>query len=135
MTDFRPTSATRLVRVYPSLTRRRQDAPMPNLPFDATITLGDHHMAAAGLDPQRRRATIVDAVRGAVQRMDGANWIDVAAADFPPRCTGWVTLYPCGSSAKPDSPPWHDLRRRVEETVRAALIAAAIPFQAPDPFS
>jgi hypothetical protein len=100
---------------------------MPSLPFDATITLGDHHLAAAGLDPQQRSAAIVDMVRSAVQRMDGANWIDVEAADFPQTCRGWVTLYPLGSSSTPDTLPWRELCHRVEETVKVALIAAAIP--------
>jgi hypothetical protein len=114
--------------LYPSLTRLRQDGPIHSLPFDATITLGDHHLAAAGLDSQRHLATIVDVVRGTVQRMDGANWIDVEVADFPPTCAGWVTLYPRGSSAKPpDNAPWHDLCRRVEETVGAALNTIVIP--------
>jgi hypothetical protein len=63
--------------LYPSLTRLHQDGPMHSLPFDATITLGDHHLAAAGLDPQQRPVTTVDVVRNAVQRMDGASWIDV----------------------------------------------------------
>ena len=91
---------------------------MSSLPFDATITLGDHHLLAAGLDPQRRPTTIVDAVRSAVQCMDGALI-----------CPGWVTFYPRGSSARPpDTPPRHNLLRRVEEMVGAALVAAATPF-------
>jgi hypothetical protein len=63
----------------------------------------------------------------AVECMDGASWIDVEAADFPPTCPGWVTLHPRGSSGTQDTPAWHDVRRRVEETVKAALAA---PFQA-----
>ncbi len=101
---------------------------MHSLPFDATITLGDHHLAAAGLDPQRRPATIADVVRSAVQRMDGASWIDVEVANFPPTCPGWVTLYPRGSSAKPpDTEPWRNLCRQVEETVGVALNTMVIP--------
>jgi hypothetical protein len=37
-------------------------------PFDAVITLNDHHLEAAGLTG-----------RQAVERLDGAGWIDLAA--------------------------------------------------------
>ncbi len=45
--------------------------------FDATITLNDHHLAAAGLTG--RKAEAVEAVRQAVERMEGAGWIGVDA--------------------------------------------------------
>jgi hypothetical protein len=45
--------------------------------FDTTITLNDHHLAAAGMTD--RKAEAVEAVRRAVERMDGAHWIGVAA--------------------------------------------------------
>ena len=101
---------------------------MPNHAFDATITLGDHHLTAVGLDSGHRADAIVDAVRTAVQRIDGADWIDVEVGCFPPDCPGWVTLYPRGSSgAMPDTPSWHALHHQVEETAKAALAAAAVP--------
>jgi hypothetical protein len=90
---------------------------------------GDH----VGLHPEQRHDAIVDAVSKAVQGMDGANWIDVMAANFPPTCPGWVIVYPRGNHHIPDTQPWRDLRHRVEETVKAAMIAAAVPFQAPQP--
>jgi hypothetical protein len=91
-------------------------------------TLGDHHLTAVGLDPGHPADAIVDTVRTAVQRIHGADWIDVEVGCFPPTCPGWVTLYPCGSSsATPDTPPWHALRCQVEETVKAALVVAAAP--------
>jgi hypothetical protein len=58
------------------------DAP----PFDAVITLNDHHLEAAGL--AGRAAEAVAAVRQAVERIDGAGWIDVAAQYFPPQLPG-----------------------------------------------
>jgi hypothetical protein len=63
-------------------------------PFDAVITLNDHHLAAAGLTG--RKAEAVAAVRQAVERMDGAGWIDVEAQYFPPHLAGWVVVYPRG---------------------------------------
>jgi hypothetical protein len=57
--------------------------------------------------------------------MHGANWTDVAAADFPPTCPGWETVYPHGRSVTPDTPPWRERCRQVEESVRAALTAIA----------
>jgi hypothetical protein len=95
--------------------------------FDATITIGHHHMAAAGLDP-RQAAGSVDAVRRAVQMMDGAGWIDVEAADFPAACCGWVMIYPRGRSITPDTAEWRERCRQVEEAVKATLIAAAASF-------
>jgi hypothetical protein len=52
--------------------------------FDATITIGHHHLRAAGLDAEQAAVAAVNAVRRAVERMDGANWIDVMASDYPP---------------------------------------------------
>lgn len=69
--------------LYVCLTRARHHAPMPDVSFDATITIGYHHLRAAGVDPQQSSAAAVDAVRRAVARMDGANWIDVEAAGLP----------------------------------------------------
>jgi hypothetical protein len=39
--------------------------------FDATISIGDHHLAAAGLEGRRTEAA--EAVRKAVEGMDGAS--------------------------------------------------------------
>jgi hypothetical protein len=61
---------------------------MRSPPFDATITLGNHHLIAVGLDPEQRHDAAVDAVSRAVQGMDGANYIDVMTANFPPTCPG-----------------------------------------------
>jgi hypothetical protein len=54
--------------------------------FDATITFNDHHLAAAGLTC--RKAEAVEAVREAVERMDGAGWIDVEPESYPPSAAG-----------------------------------------------
>jgi hypothetical protein len=49
--------------------------------FDATITLNDHHLSTSGLSGPEA----VIAVRQAIERMNGAGWIDVAAWSYPPR--------------------------------------------------
>ena len=90
---------------------------MRSSPFDALITPGDH----VGLHPEPRQDAVVDAVQG----MDGANYIDVMAANFPSTCPGWVIVYPRGNRRIPDTQPWRDLRHRVEEMVKATLVAAA----------
>ena len=93
--------------------------------FDATITIGHHHLRAAGLDPEQAAVTGVTAVRRAIERMDGANWIDVMASDYPPATPGWVIVYPRGSSIPPDTAEWRERRSQVEDMAKAALIAAA----------
>jgi hypothetical protein len=90
--------------------------------FDATITLNDHHLAKAGLTAHADAA--VAAVRRAVETMDGAGWIGVAAQSYPPELPGWVILYPRGRGGTPDTPAWHELRCKVEAVVSAALLAA-----------
>jgi hypothetical protein len=49
---------------------------------DATITVTDDHLAAAGLSAEEADAVV--AVRAAIDRMDGAGWIDVEAQSYPP---------------------------------------------------
>ncbi len=66
--------------------------------FDATITLNDHRLGMAGMSDRRDEA--VAAVRQAVERMDGAGWIDVEALDYPAHIPGWVILYPVGSASR-----------------------------------
>jgi hypothetical protein len=70
--------------------------------FDTTISLGDHHLAAAAF--AGRRSEEVVAVRTTVQRMDGPGWIDVEAFAYPSRCEGWVIVYPRGRCITPDTP-------------------------------
>jgi hypothetical protein len=94
--------------------------------FDAVITIGDHHLAPAGL--AGRRSEAVAAVRTAVERMDGAGWIDVEAQSYPPELPDWVIVYPRGRSNIPDTPAWRELRRQVEAVAAAALVAAGAPF-------
>jgi hypothetical protein len=101
---------------------------MSDFAFDATITIGHHHMRAAGIDPRQPVAPIVDAAREAVRRMQGAGWIDIEVADFPPACPGWVTVYPPGRCITPDTPVWHERQRQVEAVIKAALVAVAAPF-------
>jgi hypothetical protein len=72
--------------------------------FDATITLNDHHLEAAGLSGCKAQAAA--AVREAVERMDGAGWIDVEAQSYPPDAAGWVIVYPQGRCIAPDTPEW-----------------------------
>jgi hypothetical protein len=98
----------------------------PWMDFDATITLNDHHLAAASLTD--RPAEAVAAVRRAVERMPGAGWINVEAHYFPPHTPGWVTLYLASHGAPPDTPEWQELQRSVERVAKAALVAAAVPF-------
>jgi len=94
--------------------------------FDATITLNDHHLAAAGLS--ERKLKVVAAVREAVAQMKGAGWIDVEAESYPPGTAGWVIVYPRGRCDTPDAPEWRQLRHLVETVATASLIAAGAPF-------
>jgi hypothetical protein len=94
--------------------------------FDAVITLNDHHLAKAGLTERRSEAVAV--VRSAVERMDGAGWIDVEAQSYPPELPGWVILYRRGRGERPDTPAWRKLRHQVEQTATDALMAAGAPF-------
>jgi hypothetical protein len=94
--------------------------------FDATITLNDHHLAAAGMTD--RPPAAVAAGREGVRRMEGAGWIDVEAQSYPPHAPGWVIVYARGRSDIPDTPEWHNLRTRVETFVTAALVGAGVPF-------
>jgi hypothetical protein len=94
--------------------------------FDATITLNDHHLEAAGLSGCKAQA--VEAVREAVARMDGAGWIDVKPQRYPAWAPGWVIVYPQGRCVTPDTPEWRELRHRVEAVASTALVAASEPF-------
>jgi hypothetical protein len=93
-------------------------------PFDATITLNDHHLERSGLSAPEA----VAAVRQAVERMDGAGWIDVEAHSYPASLPGWVILYSRGQSAKSDTSAWRNLQREVETIATAALVGAGAPF-------
>jgi|HubBroStandDraft_1064217.scaffolds.fasta_scaffold89029_1 hypothetical protein len=97
------------------------------LSIDPVITLNDHHLAVAGLAD--RKAVAVAAVRDAVGRMEGAHWIDVEAETFPAWAPGWVILYPCGRSNRPDTPQKRELPGRVEAMATAAVVAAWVPFR------
>jgi hypothetical protein len=97
-------------------------------PFDATMTIGHHHLAAAGVGPDLPPAAIAHVARSSVARMPGADWIDVEVQDHPPECQGWVVVYPVGRSGTPDTRERRDHRSQVEEAVRGALVAVAAPF-------
>jgi hypothetical protein len=115
------------IRLYNSSIRRRETADMPHpLKFDASITIGPHHLKRTFLEDRVEDA--LEAVRRAVRAMDGADWIDVAAQNYPPECQGWVTLYPAGCGITPDTEEWREQRRLVEEIAMNALIAAGAPF-------
>jgi hypothetical protein len=97
------------------------------LKFDASITIGPHHFIAGGLEG--RHKVVLDAVRKAVRAIEGADWIDVAAQNYPPECPGWVTLYQAGHSGPtPDTPALRDLHKNVEAVALAAMVAAGAPF-------
>jgi hypothetical protein len=87
--------------------------------FDAVITIGDHHLEAVGLAGHADKA--VAAVREAVERIDGAGWIDVEALSFPPALPGWVIVYPRGRANTPATPDWEERLRQVEATAANAL--------------
>ena len=87
--------------------------------FDATITLNDHHLAAAGLD--RTADVAIAAVRQAVGSIYGAGWIDVEAHSYPAKLAGWVILYSPGRAVAPDTADWRGLLRMVEGLATAAL--------------
>jgi hypothetical protein len=94
--------------------------------FDATIALNDRHLAAAGLTG--RQAEAAAAVRRAVQRMDGAGYIDIEEQFArPPHWPGWVAVNPLGRSITPDTPEWREIWRTVEVTATAALMSAGAP--------
>jgi hypothetical protein len=69
--------------------------------FDATITLNDHHLAAAGL--AHTPDVAIAAVHQAVEHVDGAGWIDVEAHSCPAELAGSVILYPPGRAVAPDT--------------------------------
>ena len=94
-------------------------------PFDAVITLNDHQLDAAGLTGRAGEAA---AVRQAIERMDGAGWIDVEAQSYPPGLPGWVVVYPRGRCSTPQTPAWCERRRQVEAAATAALMVAGAPF-------
>src|SRR5271157_3565822 len=100
----------------------RYPGAMTHLEFDATITLNDHHLEAAGLTGRHAKAVV--AVRRAVEAMSGAGWIDVEAQTYPPDTPVWVVLYPRGPGSAPDTPEWRALRDQVEREARAALLIA-----------
>jgi hypothetical protein len=102
-------------------------AQAPSMPcdFDATITINSHHLAAAGLSDRKYKG--VAAVRGAVERMDGAHWIGVEAQSYLPELPGWVIVYPWGWCVMPDTPEW-GVRQRLEMVASSALTAAGAPF-------
>jgi hypothetical protein len=100
---------------------------MATLEFDATITISDCHLIAAGLCGRGTEAVAM--VRQAIEGITGAGWIDVVASDFPPSLNhSWIVIYPRGRCITPETPLWTELRRRVEETARTALLVAGAPF-------
>jgi hypothetical protein len=46
----------------------------------------------------------------------------------PLHLPGWVILYPCGRSYRPETAEWLELRHQVEAVALAALVGADIPF-------
>jgi hypothetical protein len=110
---------------YPPSIPARHDWRMPE--FDATITIGAERLAANRLTDRCEEAAAT--VRQAVERMDGANWIDVMATAISiPRRYPMSVVYPCGHCLTPDTDEWRELQQRVEEVVTAALMAAGVPF-------
>jgi hypothetical protein len=95
--------------------------------FDATITIGAQRLEAAGLTTRCDEAAA--AVRQAVERMDGANWIDVMATAIPIQTRYPMSVvYPRGCCLTPDTEEWRELQRTVEAVAAAALVAAGAPF-------
>ncbi len=95
--------------------------------FDATITIGAQRLETAGLANRCDEAAA--AVRQAVERMDGANWIDVMATAISiPRRYPMSVVYPRGRCLTPDTEEWRELQRTVEAVAAAALVAAGAPF-------
>ncbi len=94
--------------------------------FDATITLNDHHPSSAGMFD--RPADAVAAVRSAVQRIAGAERIDVEADSYPPSLPVWVTLHQPGRGSAPDTAKWRDLQRQVGMMATVALVGTGKPF-------
>ncbi len=76
-----------------------------------------------------RKTEAVEAVRQAVERMEGASWIGVEAQSYPPpELPGWVILRTPGRSDAPDTAAWRELVRRAEDVATAALLVAGAPF-------
>jgi hypothetical protein len=93
--------------------------------FDACITIGPHHLAAAGLEG--RREVAVEAVRRAIEGIDGACCVDVVAETYPPDCQGWVILRRQRRGDSPDTAEWLELVRTVEAVAMSAMVAAGTP--------
>jgi hypothetical protein len=96
-------------------------------PFDAVITLNDHHLEAAGLTGRKGEA--VAAVRQAVERMDGAGWIDVEIQSYPPGLPGWAVVYPRGRCGTPQTPAWCERRHQVERQGQGAIDLSPQSFE------
>jgi len=89
--------------------------------FHVCITLGPHLLAAAGLEG--RPDTAIEAVRLAVRRMDGANWVDIVAETYPPECPGWLILRRPHRSDTPDTRAWREMQQTVEAVALAAMFS------------
>jgi hypothetical protein len=76
-----------------------------------------------------RKDNAIAAVREAVERMDGAGWIGVAARRYPPGAAGWVIACPPGRCGTPGTPEWAELRQWVETVATNPLLAAGAPLQ------
>jgi hypothetical protein len=96
--------------------------------FDASITIGSHHLADAGIDPGTPPASAIDAVRAAVARIPGAAWVDVEVEDAQPSARMRIDIYPPGFARSPNTPQWRQLRDTVEATTRTALAAVSGPI-------
>jgi hypothetical protein len=98
---------------------------MSTIAFDAVITLHKRHIVAAGLSG--RDADAIDAVRTAVEAMDGAAIIDVETYPFPTRLADWVVLYP---KVDVDALSMQTLRQSVQMIALEALQAVGQPYWA-----
>ncbi len=95
--------------------------------FDATIAIRAQRLETAGLANRCDEAAA--AVRQAVERMDGANWIDVMATAIPiPTRYPMSVVCPRGCCLTPGTEEWRELQRSVEAVAAAALVAAGTPF-------
>lgn len=99
---------------------------MSTVAFDAIITLHKSHLVAAGLSG--RDADAVAAIRTAVEAIDGACEIDVAAYSFPTQLTDWVVLYPKGHGDRLQTQGSLALYQEVEKVALAALQAVGPPY-------
>lgn len=91
---------------------------MSEIEFDVTVGLCAWHLRGrADADP----TGAVAAIREAIERLPGANWIDVEFWGPCSATANWVQVYPRGRCFTPDGSSWRRLKDDVERLALAAI--------------